>query len=408
MAIELKIPGVVISEDIAAPADYHTEYTDILGAKVLMATDVRISRSAGTTVTSSANPDDLLKLTWQGGIVEIIRVDSLGEHLPETVRSAGEGLVVPTRKTIHTAWRGSRSVTLETVKHIRLDKAIEKAKDTIIEGIADAAASWIVPPIMTQIETRRIPNPGLYHLTETGQVDLTRPAENLTSTVETPYLVLIHGTFSDTQGSFSELFASTDEWARLSRAYAPDRIVALEHHTVTENPASNALQIAMAFQGGAHIHILSHSRGGLVGDLICRHPFENRALEQFFSNPQYKYQKTAEVENGAATKSVLEALVALNERLTDQPLQVDRFVRVAAPVAGTLLASDRLNSYLNVILSVLGHVPLPGANLLGYVEAIASAIISTGLDAKQLPGLEAMRPQAQQGFVPFLNCAEPR
>ncbi|MEM9808628.1 MAG: hypothetical protein AAF959_25500, partial [Cyanobacteria bacterium P01_D01_bin.56] len=387
MALELKIPGKVLTEDVSSH-NAPSEYAKILGSQVLVTVDTRTSRSTGSTSIAMAEPDDIVELTWEGGIVQLFRADSLEEHFPNAVRSGENGIKIPSHKTIETLKRDVRVVALEGVKHIRL-----KLKEKVQEAIAETAAGFVVPPIIKKLEDKRIPKPGIYTLTSTGELG-NEPVSGLTSTAEEPYLVLIHGTFSTTQGSFRELFTSPD-WPRLWAAYGNGkRIVALEHHTVAENPAKNALQLTTAFSANACVDLLSHSRGGLVGDLLCRYPFDNDAIDHFFSGVQYR--------------QVREDLEALDQRLQENPLQVRRFSRVAAPVAGTLLASERLDSYLNVILTLLSHLPIPGAQLLDFVNAIASAILSTRTRADQLPGIEAMMPHTQQGFVPFLNCAQPR
>ncbi|MEM9218397.1 MAG: CHAT domain-containing protein [Cyanobacteria bacterium P01_F01_bin.150] len=377
MVFELKVPGTVLTDE--ANGNTQDEYSTLLGAEVLATIDTRASRSSGGTFVARAEPDDLIELTWQGGIVQLMRADSLEDQFPTSVRGSDDGFIVPTSRTLSSQQRDAQSIILEGFKHIR-PKLAQKAVNTV--------AGLTVPPIIKQLETQRIPKPGVYHLDAMGQVLTDKPALDLRATEENPYLVLIHGTFSTTHGSFGDLTASQD-WNELRKAYG-DRIVALEHHTVSENPAHNAYQIASAFQGEATIDLLSHSRGGLVGDLLCRYPFEESDIDQFFSNVQYQ--------------DVRASLYQLHQQLSDHPLNVRRFARVAAPVAGTLLASERLDQYLNVILTLLGHIPIPGASLLKFVRDIAGAILHTRTQADQLPGIEAMMPHTQHGFVPFLNC----
>ena len=378
MAFELKIPGTVLADE--ANSNTQSEYSSLLGAQVLTNVDTRTSRSSGGTFVAMAEPSDVIELTWQGGIVELLRADSLEEQFPASLRSSDEGFTLPTSRTISSQHRDAQSIALEGFKHIRLSLGNPTTK---------MVAEVLVPPIIKQLESQRIPTPGVYHLDDMGKVLADKPASDLIATQENPYLVLIHGTFSTTQGSFGDLFKSPD-WFELREKYE-DRIVALEHHTVSENPAHNALQIASAFQGNSTIDLLSHSRGGLVGDLLCRYPFDESDIDQFFANVQYKH--------------VRDTLHQLRQQLSSHSLTVRRFARVAAPVAGTLLASERLDCYLNVILTLLGHIPIPGGeSLFAFVKNIASAILHTRTRADQLPGIEAMMPHTQQGFVPFLNC----
>ncbi len=293
------------------------------------------------------------------------------------------------RKPVSTTRGGTRDVLLKAVKHFRLGERVKEKAAKTVAGMA-------VPPIMKEIEKKKIPEPGLFKVNQDGKFE--GVAEGLNSTKEKPYLVLIHGTFSTTKGSFGHLFKSQEDWQRLYKAY-DGRVVALEHYTVTDDPANNALKIAESFQGDSTIDLLSYSRGGLVGDLICRLPLAEdetviNPIQQFFSEPQYE-----QVRNN---------LEELDKKLKSNRLSVRRFVRVAAPVAGTILASERLDTYLNVILTLLGKIPIPGAGLFDFVHPIASAIISTRTKADQLPGIESMMPHERRGFVPFLNCTQPR
>jgi hypothetical protein len=47
----------------------------------------------------------------------------------------------------------------------------------------------------------------------------------------------------------------------------------------------------------------------------------------------------------------------LASELARKDLRVEKFVRTACPAAGTILASGRLDVYLNVLLNLIGLVP---------------------------------------------------
>jgi pimeloyl-ACP methyl ester carboxylesterase len=84
-----------------------------------------------------------------------------------------------------------------------------------------------------------------------------------------PLLVFIHGIGSSTEGSFGALRKPTaaTEWSALQRRFG-ERIYAFEHRTLSESPIENALQLATALPAGARLNLVTHSRGGLVGDLL--------------------------------------------------------------------------------------------------------------------------------------------
>jgi len=88
---------------------------------------------------------------------------------------------------------------------------------------------------------------------------------------DNPYLLFIHGTASSTKGSFGELWSEgrSGELTALRKCYG-DRVLAFEHGTLSVSPIQNALEIARQLPAGAKLHVVSHSRGGLVGELLCR------------------------------------------------------------------------------------------------------------------------------------------
>ena len=59
-----------------------------------------------------------------------------------------------------------------------------------------------------------------------------------------------------------------------SSANSPGGIYAFEHRTLSESPIDNALQLAEALPRDAHVSLVSHSRGGLVADLLCLGDFD--------------------------------------------------------------------------------------------------------------------------------------
>ncbi len=54
-----------------------------------------------------------------------------------------------------------------------------------------------------------------------------------------------------------------------------ERIYAFEHRTFSESPIENAIELAAKLPKGAQINLVTHSRGGLVGDLLCLEKFSD-------------------------------------------------------------------------------------------------------------------------------------
>jgi pimeloyl-ACP methyl ester carboxylesterase len=391
MSVRLRLPGKEVgardNSDSTRPDPQVEDYDAVLGTEIIAECDVgAVARGhAEDMLEKEAQADDLIELTYEGDIIELVRADQLEDHFSEPLRGDGGRLTIPTVREVRDLTRSPRdaarstsSVALESVKHIR-----SSVKDAATEAVIGLG----FPRLIEKLEQHHIPSPGLHQVDGSGELTPTETPED-----EGPFLLLLHGTFSRTDTSFKDLFES-DDWERLYSRFE-GRTLALEHHTVTQSPAANALALAENLPRGAKLNILSYSRGGMVGDLLCRHPFEDELLRQFFAETQYR--------------EVLTQLETLARVLDEKQLRIERFVRVAAPAGGTLLAGKRLDTYLNVMLTVLKKLFGFASPWFGFVKAVAMAILRTRTRADALPGLEAMVPQLDKGFVPFLNCAEPR
>ncbi len=131
-------------------------------------------------------------------------------------------------------------------------------------------------------------------------------------------------------------------------AHYPKRVLAFQHRTLSHNPIQNALELAGYFPEGARLHLVSHSRGGLVGELLCRSIMEGR-----FPFDQDDLQIFAQPDR----KDDLKQLEQLGHLLQQKQLVIERFVRVGCPARGTTLASGRLDRYLSIILNVVEAIP---------------------------------------------------
>jgi len=207
-----------------------------------------------------------------------------------------------------------------------------------------------------------------------------------------PLLVLIHGTFVDTVSTFGKLWTGHPRKVReLFTAYG-GRVYALDHPTLGKSPIANALALVRAMPAGARLHLLTHSRGGLVAEVLARAcgggPLTDAELAPFAA-PQY-----------AAHRADLRALATMAQA---KGLRVERMVRVACPSRGTLLASKRLDAYLSVLQWGLQLAEVPVApQLVDFLHEVARRRANPA----ELPGLEALMPESP--LVAWLNGrAEP-
>lgn len=84
-----------------------------------------------------------------------------------------------------------------------------------------------------------------------------------------PMLVLLHGTFSETHGTFGKLWQQHPQKVRELFAHYGNRVYGLDHPTLMASPIQNALLLAQKLPDGARVHLLTHSRGGLVAEVLA-------------------------------------------------------------------------------------------------------------------------------------------
>ena len=212
----------------------------------------------------------------------------------------------------------------------------------------------------------------------------------VSSPAGSPLLVLLHGTFSETKGTFGKLWEQHPQKVNDLFAHYGGRVYALDHPTLGASPIDNALMLAQALPRGARVHLLTHSRGGLVAEVlarVCARPDLDEASLAPFKGADYRDQ--------------LKALRELAAVLKGRDVRVERVVRVACPARGTLLASKRLDAYVSVLKWSLELAAIPVAPLLlDFLGEVASQ----RTDPMLLPGLEAMTPESP--LVQWLHGSE--
>ena len=83
---------------------------------------------------------------------------------------------------------------------------------------------------------------------------------------------------SNTVAAFGDLHTGENAaWQQLASHYGSG-ILALEHFTLSQSPLQNALDFLMACSPGITIDIMSHSRGGLVADVLAKCDKRNNTI----------------------------------------------------------------------------------------------------------------------------------
>jgi len=358
--------GAAVSKYALYGHDKEVERDGFSTVDVRRIIEVQLSaaRDEGAKTEVDIQDDEVVAVALEDGFNLWIRGDDLRRELAEEIRDGGltlkPALVADTAARGLGGWllKGLKIFGIDPVEHLVAKTAagIERNNDNLLRRLESAAPQpWTEEawPIVDAV----VPE---------GDDD-------------EPLLLFLHGTFSSTLGSFGELFKVPGPAARLPARY-PGRVFGFEHRTLTESPIANALALAKRLPANARLHLVSHSRGGLVGDLLCLAPLIE---QQGLASPEDLKRFAPDDQRD---------LPLLIEELRRRRPRVERFVRVASPSRGTTLASGRLDRWLSVVFHLLAKVPLLSGSIADAVMEFILAAIHKPKDAESLPGLAAMMP----------------
>ncbi|RMA64832.1 lecithin:cholesterol acyltransferase [Ulvibacter antarcticus] len=236
---------------------------------------------------------------------------------------------------------------------------------------------------------------GLFRIDESfgfKAVDFTKTnnATNGTSNASSqkPYFLFIHGTNSDTLGAYEDL-KNSSVWPVLFQTYG-ENILAFQHRTLTKSPLENTVELAKMLPKNAELHLLTHSRGGLVGDVLSKYAGDNP--------PGFNERQVNYLDEEEKRERDVESIKELNKAFSNKKIYITKYIRVACPAAGTKLASQRLDHILNVFLNLLTVV---GGGFGDVLKELLSEAIKSKADSNVLAGVEAMHPDSP--FLKVLN-----
>ena len=406
------------------------------------------SRSEDAPDKIDLAPDaGLLALEAADGTTIFMRADALAERLASLAQSRPElrgadatldlAALRPrdanNRGVGEWIWRQVTALTLVPDKITDLaGEKLAELTGKAVENMAVAGASALgAKAIVWAIEQKLAGQPGLYPwrggaLDARARLDEGDPA--LAELIDKPGLIFIHGTGSHTLGAFGDLPGSRS-WEKLFDQFE-GRLFGFEHPTFSESPIDNALALVRLLPKGARISLVTHSRGGLVGDLLCldASPDEDARLALLVGNyrprPRERLKDKlnpiaqAELENFASQEQA--KLTELIQQLRQKALRIERYVRVASPARGTSLLSDNFDLFLSGLLTLVrrfggwtagaaaGIASGPGAALaakaaadksLAFLTRVVLEIADRRLEPHLLPGIEAMLPDAPMGML---------
>lgn len=362
------------------------------------------ARGTGDDLVQEIPDGALVEVELEGGLRFWTAAEDLRARLsaPQTADARGldddESWSLPTSIGLPGAQRGfAGQLALKALRWLNI-KPDDALRNTIVD----------------KVQNRTIPVEGVFPVHADGTLGprLTAPIPD-----GGPTLLLLHGTGSSTAGSFGRLWQDQKaRWQTLCDYYG-DRIYALEHWTLTRSPIENALDAARLLPQKGRISFLSHSRGGLVGELLCLDPdgFDLTEAQQALGP-----RASDDADQATAIKRHRDALGKLVNELRSRPeLSIERFVRAACPARGTSLAGDKLDQWGSLMVLAAIGLEMKASESRGLFEV--PELLQTGLDlvaetvasvlasrrrADQLPGLQAMMPGA--ALLGVINAAPAR
>ncbi|HMZ19883.1 MAG TPA: hypothetical protein PLD20_18245, partial [Blastocatellia bacterium] len=395
-----------------------------LDVEVVKATAVDLQTrgsAAENRVTTKAEDDDVVEVIFDNGTRQWWSVKQLQEEVAKgSLRGAvpkpqTDEIEIPSIWVKESSSRGLKELAgklgASVVKLLRPNA--DQFKEIIADKGPTVAANLIVQQLEKKIESQLNPGgEGLYRFTGpqllAGKLDGVDKLGEKDLNNNAPYLLFLHGTASSSVGSFGRLgvrhdfdvigIDTTPEWDDLQRQY-PGRVVAYEHRTLSKSPVLNAIELAQTLPGGATLHLVSHSRGGLVGELLCLSQVKEIAgagqMKDFLNRLSLPFAKS----NRTDDIKQLETLVRL---LADKKFRIERFVRVACPARGTKLLSKEINDFFSGIFNLMENLPwMKASPTLDFIRSTVIALLQHPTDPKSLPGIEAMMPESP--LVAMLN-----
>ena len=355
-------------------------------------------RGAGGDVRVAAEPGkDIVVLRIAGGPALYLRPESAVDLLRAQSRPPGKRGVEEKEDDIlakgeirvpgQLQWRGLESTaTARSGAQGGLGDVLLEGIDVLTDAAADLTADLVIRKVDDQVTegVYLLQRDDLPKLKETGA----KPAKVAAAPRDDPVLVLVHGTFSNTSGTFAKLWKEHPQRVAALFDHYENRVYALDHRTLGASPISNALTLAQALPKHARVHLLTHSRGGLVAEVLARAcASKDRAADlKFFAGQGYEQHR--------------KDLAGLHELVTQNDIQVGQVVRVACPARGTLLASKRLDAYLSIFKWSL---ELAGVPVLPAIVDFLAEVATRREDPAKIPGLSAQIPNSP--LVKWLHSA---
>jgi len=363
--------------------DYASESPDAL-------LQIKQSIQIGTSVRGeshmldiSLEDDQVVEMVFEDGTSWISNSYTLQELFPEaTVRSRDGGAV----------FELPDSISYDSTERNIFKKVAMKLVNIFVNKAVDYGVEKLARRLEERLTEERL---GVFRLSAEMQLLEFSPDDS-----PKPYCLLIHGTASSIAGSFGEM-KGTALMKYLIQQYG-DRILAFQHRTLTENPLQNVLDLVKKLPGNSTLHLITTSRGGLVGEVLSRFCNDNESQRGFTATEMNLLKK--EYPSAYFESQVDKLVKDIQQQLQNKHIAVEKFIRIACPAAGTTLASRRLDNFFNLTFNLVGYGTGMAANpVYSAFKNLISAVINSKNKVDVLPGLEVQNPDSP--FIRVLNGA---
>ncbi len=344
--------------------------------------EISNTRANSTPVAISFEDDDIIALRFEDGSEWIGYPDDVKDIYGE-VATRSDGVFI-----FNAHLNDQNSTTRGGIK-----SALVKVLNIFRPKVIPVAAKYTAKRLAEGYDKKTVPVPGIYNVSDSFTIE----PWDAPSEVSKKYLVLIHGTLSTTRDAFGELNANNNStWDQIFSLYK-NRTIALEHWTLSESPIANAIDFLKACPDEFEFDIVSHSRGGLIADIIskCDHRnkirgFSQEELEMIETEDQVSY----------------DLMLTLNKLIEDKKLTIGKVIRVAAPSSGTTILSRRVDHFFNLMLNGIGLAFGIKNPIYDVVKSFLLEVIAQKADPEAMPGLNSMMPEST--FQKVFNYTENR
>lgn len=324
-------------------------------------------RGQADVVDIGAGADDIIGLEFDDGGEWISHVDDIHQIFGDHIQVRGSDDVFPVHIRSNENERGIREIGIKVLNLIKTKKKIT------------AAAAKL---LAINVDKKIMPAPGLYQVSPNGTLQ-TKKLEDK----PLHYLLFLHGTISSFNGTFRDLFggSNTNIATAIKDKYG-DRVIALQHYTLSSSPWENAIEILKTLPKGSTMDIISHSRGGLIADILASADPRNQ-------QPVYSDQDIALARSSDETFA--QSLEAVNSLARKKAIRVESVIRIACPARGTEILGNSIDHFFNGLLYAVGFALGGRANpVYQIIRGLITDIISARLTPGVMPGLLAMVPES--------------